>query len=108
LPAKETSGAWPFGSAFQPSLSFVNVVDIMRPNAQVSDRGQPPMTFDYSQSEPAGPGSLHRLVGCLCGIYRTSLEKPDATASDSKHSPVATRLEPRCKLSDERTGDPPR
>jgi hypothetical protein len=31
--------------------------------AEVSDRSQPPLAFDLSQAEPAGPGSLHRLVG---------------------------------------------
>jgi hypothetical protein len=29
----------------------------------VSDRSQPPMTFDLSLSESAGSRSLHRLVG---------------------------------------------
>ena len=33
-----------------------------RTNAKVSDRGQPPLTFDLSQAESAGPGSLDRQV----------------------------------------------
>jgi hypothetical protein len=77
-------------------------------NGEVSDRGPPPLTFDLYLSETAGSGSLPRLVGCLCGTYRTSLEKRDATASGSKHSPAETRLEPRCKSSDAQTGDLPR
>jgi hypothetical protein len=32
-------------------------------NAEVSDRSHPSLTFGLSQAEPAGPGSLHRLVG---------------------------------------------
>src|SRR5208282_4219281 len=31
-------------------------------NAKVSDGGQPPVTFELSLSETAGPRSLHRLV----------------------------------------------
>jgi hypothetical protein len=30
-------------------------------NAKVSDRGQPPLTVDWSLSDPAGSGSLDRL-----------------------------------------------
>jgi hypothetical protein len=33
------------------------------PNEKVSDRSQPPMTFDLSLTEPAGSGWLNRLVG---------------------------------------------
>jgi hypothetical protein len=32
------------------------------PNAEVSDRSQPPLRADLFLSEPAGSGSLHRLV----------------------------------------------
>src|SRR5713101_789668 len=32
-------------------------------NEQVSDRSQPPLMLDLSLREPAGSGSLHRLVG---------------------------------------------
>jgi hypothetical protein len=31
-------------------------------NEKVSDRSQPPLTFDLSQRESAGSDSLHRLV----------------------------------------------
>jgi len=37
--------------------------DVEMPNAKVSDRSQPPLTFGLSLSEPAGSDSLHRLVG---------------------------------------------
>lgn len=36
---------------------------VKRPNAKVSDRSQPPVTLNLSLSEPAGSGSLDRLVG---------------------------------------------
>ena len=34
----------------------------VRHNAQVSDRSQPPLTLNLPLSDPAGSGSLHRLV----------------------------------------------
>jgi hypothetical protein len=36
---------------------------VVMPNVKVSHRGQPPLTFDLSLSQPAGPGWLHRRVG---------------------------------------------
>src|SRR5436190_19974394 len=48
------------------------------PNAKVSDRSQPPLTLDLSVSEPAGSGSLHRLVRLpLCSPVR---RRPPTTA----------------------------
>ena len=32
------------------------------PNAKVSHRSQPPMTFDLPLTQPAGSGWLHRMV----------------------------------------------
>jgi hypothetical protein len=36
------------------------------PNAKVSDRSQPPLMVDLSQSESSGSDSLHRLVRLSC------------------------------------------
>jgi hypothetical protein len=35
-------------------------------NAKVSDRSQPPLMVDLSQSESSGSDSLHRLVRLSC------------------------------------------
>ena len=46
------------------NVSFATCIGRM-PNAKVSERSQPPMTFDLSLSESAGSGSLHRLFGMV-------------------------------------------
>ncbi len=41
-------------------ITFVLPLMTIWPNVKVSHRGQPPLTFDLSVSQPAGPGWLHR------------------------------------------------
>src|ERR1039458_10119190 len=41
------------------------------PSGKVSDWNQPPLMADSCLSEPAGSGSLHRLVGRLAGHATT-------------------------------------
>src|SRR5436305_941688 len=68
-------------------LSFSLARVHVRANAEVSDRGQPPQMFDLFLSEPAGSGSLHRLVRafsfrcfqaqCSCRRAGPGLEEPE-------------------------------
>ena len=46
-----------------PVLSMISET-LIPPNAEVSDRSQPPLKAGLSLSEPAGSGSLHRRVRC--------------------------------------------
>jgi hypothetical protein len=45
------------------TMNRLCVVSLMKSNQKVSDRNQPPPMLNLSLTEPAGSGSLHRLVG---------------------------------------------
>src|SRR3989442_15398499 len=62
---------------------------MLQPNDEVSDRSQPPLTFNLSLSEPAGSGSLHLLVGrtiprgkALPERMPLGLDQPEGTISE--------------------------